>query len=167
MAVQTARYLGADRIIAVGRSEAKLESLNADVKIALGEGADEALRAEFNQGVNVVLDFLWGKPALRVLQAVTKDRGSRTGAPRLRYVQLGTVAGEEIAIRGDMLRSSGLELMGSGVGSVSIQDLLVGAGELLAASPAAGFQVPVTSLPLEAVSEAWNGDAAIRYVLTP
>ena len=66
-----------------------------------------------------------------------------------------------------MLRSSGLELIGSGIGSVSVQDLLVGAGALLAASPAAGFHVPVTSLPLEAVNQAWNGNADTRYVLTP
>jgi hypothetical protein len=57
--------------------------------------------------------------------------------------------------------------MGSGIGSVSIKDLLVGAGELLAASPAAGFYARVTSLPLDAVTEAWNGNPDVRYVLTP
>jgi NADPH:quinone reductase-like Zn-dependent oxidoreductase len=148
MALQTARYFGASKVIAVGRNQAKLDPLNADVKIALDKGADQALRAQFDQRVDVVLDFVWGEPAMRVLGAATRDRGSRAGEPRLRYVQLGTAAGDEIPIRGDMLRSTGLELIGSGIGSVAVKDLLTGAGELLAAAPAAGFSAPFTSLPL-------------------
>ncbi|WP_437966022.1 zinc-binding alcohol dehydrogenase family protein [Sorangium sp. So ce260] len=167
MALQTARYLGASKVIAVGRDEAKLERLAADVKIALNDDADSALRAQFDQGVDVVLDFVWGEPAVRVLRAATKDRGSRAGEPRLRYVQLGTVAGDEISIRGDMLRSTGLELIGSGIGSVAVKELLAGAGELLAAAPAAGFDAPFTSLPLRAVADAWSGDPDVRYLLVP
>ncbi|WP_437928735.1 zinc-binding alcohol dehydrogenase family protein [Sorangium sp. So ce291] len=167
MALQTARYLGASKVIAVGRDEAKLERLAADVKIALKDDADSALRAQFDQGVDVVLDFVWGEPAVRVLRAATRDRGSRSGEPRLRYVQLGTVAGDEISIRGDMLRSTGLELIGSGIGSVAVKELLAGAGELLAAAPAAGFNASFTSLPLRAVADAWNGDPDVRYILVP
>lgn len=167
MALQTARYFGASKVIALGRDEAKLMRLEADVKIALQDDVDNALRAQFDQGVDVVLDFVWGEPAVRVLRAATKDRGSRSGEPRLRYVQLGTVAGDEIAIRGDMLRSSGLELIGSGIGSVAVKELLAGAGELLAAAPAAGFNAPFTSMPLRDVADAWNGDSNVRYILTP
>jgi NADPH:quinone reductase-like Zn-dependent oxidoreductase len=167
MAIQTARYFGAARIIAVGRNREKLSRLDADVRIALDEGADAALRAEFDAGVDVVLDFVWGEPALRTLRAAATNRGSRLGEPRLRYVQLGTMAGDEIALRGDMLRSSGLELIGSGIGSVAVADLLAGAGELLAAAPAAGFETGFTSLPLAEVETAWAGNADTRYVLMP
>ncbi|WP_437757075.1 quinone oxidoreductase family protein [Sorangium sp. So ce1389] len=171
MALQTARYLGASKVIAVGRDQAKLERLAADVKIALKialkDEADTALRAQFDQGVDVVLDFVWGEPAVRVLRAATRDRRSRSGEPRLRYVQLGTVAGDEISLRGDMLRSTGLELIGSGIGSVAVKELVAGAGELLAAAPAAGFNAPFTSLPLRAVVDAWNGDPDVRYILVP
>lgn len=167
MALQIARYFGASKVIAVGRNKAKLDDLDADVKVALDDGADRTLREQFDQRVDVVLDFIWGEPALRVLRAATQDRGSRAGEPRLRYVQLGTAAGDEIPIRGDMLRSSGLELLGSGIGSVAVKDLLTGAGELLAAAPAAGFSAPFTSLPLDAVADAWNGDPDVRYVLMP
>ncbi|WP_437629852.1 quinone oxidoreductase family protein [Sorangium sp. So ce854] len=167
MALQTARYFGASKVIAVGRDEAKLERLAADVKIALKDGADNALRAQFDEGVDVVLDFVWGEPAVRVLRAATRDRGSRSGEPRLRYVQLGTVAGDEIPLRGDMLRSTGLELIGSGIGSVAVKELVAGAGELLAAAPAAGLDASFTSLPLRAVADAWNGDPGVRYLLVP
>jgi NADPH:quinone reductase-like Zn-dependent oxidoreductase len=167
MAIQTARHFGAKKIIAVGRNPAKLDRIEADVKIALDESADAALREQFDAGVDVVLDFVWGEPALRTLRAAATNRGSRLGEPRLRYVQLGTIAGDEIALRGDMLRSSGLELIGSGIGSVAVAELLAGAGELLAAAPGAGFHTGFTSLPLAEVGTAWSGDADTRYVLTP
>jgi NADPH:quinone reductase-like Zn-dependent oxidoreductase len=167
MALQTARHFGASKVIAVGRDEARLKRLGADVEIALNDDADKALRARFDQGVDVVLDFVWGEPAVRVLEAATQGRGSRAGEPRLRYVQLGTLAGDEIPVRGDMLRSTGLELIGSGIGSVAVEELLAGAGELLAAASAADFHAPFTSLPLRAVADAWNGAPDVRYVLTP
>lgn len=167
MALQTARYFGASKVIAVGRNKAKLQQLHADVKIALDDDADGALRAQFQQRVDVVLDFLWGEPASLVLRAATQNRGSRVGEPRLRYVQLGTTAGDEIPIRGDMLRSTGLELIGSGIGSVAVRDLLAGAGELLAAAPAAGFTAAFETLPLSAFGDAWDGDPNVRYILTP
>ncbi|WP_085035008.1 quinone oxidoreductase family protein [Ensifer aridi] len=167
MAIQTARYFGASKIVAVGRNKEKLDRLDADVSIALGNEADAALRGQFDEGIDVVLDFVWGDAAARVLRAATQNRGSRIGEPRLRYVQLGTMAGDEIALRGDMLRSSGLELMGSGIGSVAVADLIAGAGELLAAAPEAGFDTNFKSVRLQAIAEAWNGDTDTRYVLMP
>ena len=167
MALQTARHFGARKLVAVGRSAAKLERLDADVKIPLDADADERLREQFERGVDVVLDFVWGEPALRVLRAATQKRGARRGEPRLRFVQLGTVAGDELALRGDMLRSTGLELLGSGIGSVSVEDLLTGAGELLAAAPAAGFHAAFESLPLSAVRDAWHEPADVRRLFLP
>ncbi|MEJ8573687.1 quinone oxidoreductase family protein [Microbaculum marinum] len=167
MALQVARHLGASRTIAVARNDAKLEELDADVKIPLHDDAAGALRAAFDEGVDVVLDFVWGEPAIRVLQAAAGNRGSGAGEPRLRYVQLGTAAGGEIPVRGDLLRSSGLELMGSGIGSVAISDLLAGAGELLASAPAAGFTPPFEGVPLARISEAWSSGSGVRYIIQP
>lgn len=77
----------------------------------------------------------------------TQIRGSGTGEPRVRYVQLGTVAGDDISLRGDAVRGSGLELMGSGIGRVAIRELLAGARELLMETNKAGLDAPVTTLP--------------------
>ncbi|MFP3693300.1 zinc-binding alcohol dehydrogenase family protein, partial [Burkholderia sp. SIMBA_048] len=63
--------------------------------------------------------------------------------PRLRYVQIGSIAGESIAISAHSLRSSGLEILGSGIGSLSMDELVTGARQLLAALPEAGFDTPV------------------------
>jgi hypothetical protein len=138
-----------------------------DLSLATTNDADKALRAEFDRGVDIVLDFIWGPPASRVIAAATKDRGSRNGEKRVRYVQLGTLAGDEISLRGDAFRSSGLELLGSGIGSVAVSELLAGAGELIAATTKAGFDAPVKMLPLTAVAEAWAGPPDVRYILSP
>jgi NADPH:quinone reductase-like Zn-dependent oxidoreductase len=167
MALQIARHLGAARTIAVARSDDKLDDLQADATVALDETGDEALRDVFDRGVDIVLDFVWGDPACRVLKAAAVGRASPMGEPRLRYVQIGTAAGVEIPLRGDMLRSSGLELLGSGIGSVSFADLLAGARDLLAAAPGAGFEPTFETVPLSKVAEAWNGSSGVRYIVCP
>lgn len=89
LAVQIAAHLGASRIIATGRSKAKLTLLPESVeKIALDDTADEVLRRAFSGKVDVVLDYLWGEPASRIIAQATAGRGSRSGEPRLRFVQM-------------------------------------------------------------------------------
>lgn len=167
MAIQVARHFGASKVVAVGRSERKLALLDADVRIALNADADDALRAQFDQGVGVVLDFVWGEPALRVLRAATKGRGSLAGEPRLRFVQIGTAAGDEVPLRGDALRSTGLEILGSGIGSLAVKELIAGAGELLAVAPTAGFDAPFESVALGAIAEAWSAEPDVRCLVLP
>ena len=77
------------------------------------------------------------------------------------------MAGDEISVRGDMLRSTGLELIGSGIGSVASKSCWPVLGELLTAAATADFDVPFTSLPLRAVADAWNGAPEVRHILTP
>ncbi|WP_369059567.1 hypothetical protein ABOZ73_18480 [Caulobacter sp. 73W] len=166
MGAQIARRFGAGKIIAVGRNTERLAKVDADVRIELGQEADLLLRAQFDHGVDVVLDFLWGEPAKRLITAATQQRASRTGEPRLRYVQLGSIAGDEIALRADSLRGSGLELLGSGIGSVSIGELIAGAAELMAQAAASSFEAPVELLPLQDVAKAWGGPDGVRYLLS-
>jgi len=67
LAVQIAKYLGAKKVIATGRNAAALQSLKAlgaDETILLVEPAEEldhAFKECFAGGVDVVLDYLWGK----------------------------------------------------------------------------------------------------------
>lgn len=165
MAVQIARSLrGAPRSVAAASG---LDRLEVEARIPLDADADEAPRVEFDRGVDSVLDFLWGEPATRIIAAATQNRGSGTGEPSVRYVQRGTVAGDDISLRGDAFRGSGLELMGSGIGSVAIRELLAGARELLMETNKAGLDAPVPTLPLAAVGEAWAGSSEVRYVLCP
>jgi len=169
LAVQIATYLGASRIIATGRDKAKLKAMPAHVEtIALDSEADAALTEAFAGRVDIVLDYLWGEPASRVLAAATRGRGSRAGEPRVRYVQIGSIAGESILISGASLRSSGVEILGSGIGSLSMQALVAGAQGLLAVLPEGRFTTPFRTMPLEAVADAWADTSdECRLVLCP
>ena len=122
-AVQVAKCLGAQRVIATGRDGAVLErlrALGADETISLRQPAD-ALVESFRKalpGVDVVVDYIWGQSAECLLEAA-KGHGALGGEPRVRYVQIGSISGDPISLKAEWLRSSGLELMGSGLGSLS------------------------------------------------
>ena len=77
-----------------------------------------AFKQALGSGVQVVLEYLWGYSAEVLLRAAT-GRGSMRGEPRIRYVQIGLIGGDPIALLGGILRTSGLELLGSGLGSFS------------------------------------------------
>src|SRR5580658_5875220 len=84
LAVQLAKYFGARKVIATGRNEAELEemkTLGADTVIPFSLGTlhpsggkrfEEALIEEFGNGVDVVIDYLWGKSARAVVVAIAK-----------------------------------------------------------------------------------------------
>lgn len=173
-AVQIAKRLGAKRIIACGRNPLALEetkSLGADTTITLDQSHDAlvaALRAEIASGaINVVLDYLWGPPAQAVLEAIAQKGLSHT-APRIRYIQIGSMAGAEIPIPAATLRSSGLELLGSGFGSASLDQLRTSITQFFAAAAARPFQVQIRAAPLRDVERLWNvRESAVRLVFQP
>ena len=172
LAIQVARHLGAGRIVATARNrtvEAELRALGADEFIALDQDAD-ALTAAFREqihapGVDVVLDYLWGMPAESFLSAAS-GHGSGEAARRIRFVNIGSMAGLSIPLAAGPLRSSGLELMGSGLGSVSHADLVKVIGELLKAIGPAKLKVDAVAMPMSGVEAAWAGKSAQRIVLT-
>ena len=167
LAVRIAKHLGARRVIATGRDVTKLDELRAagaDVTIPLADPTD-ALRQAFADGVDVVVDYLWGPPAGAVIAAATAGRGSRRGEPRVRFVQVGSSAGDGLPLAASALRSSGLELLGSGIGSLSVDELIAVIGELLAAAGPAGLTVPVESVLLADVETAWTRDTGDRRLV--
>jgi len=172
LAIQIAKHLGAGVVIATGRNAASIEelpSLGADVTIPLDQAPDrltEVFREVIKErGVNVILDYLWGPSAERLI-AATGGHGSGDGEPRIRYVQIGSMAGPTITLPGSTLRSSGLELVGSGLGSVSNESLLKSIGEMMKAVKPGGFLVDAEPVPLTQVSEAWGNTSGHRIVFT-
>jgi NADPH:quinone reductase-like Zn-dependent oxidoreductase len=162
LAVQIARRLGAQRVIAAGRNPEALKKvmeLGADAVISLDQDR-EALVEVFRQHlaetkIDVVLDYLWGPPAECLLQAILQ-KGLRHAAGRLRYVEIGEGAGRTIVLAGATLRSSGLELLGSGFGSASIEQIMQAVGEFLKEAAKAKFQIAVKGVPLREIETVWN-----------
>jgi len=171
LAVQIARHLGAKKVIATARNAEALKSvaaLGADVTIPLvenGAALEDAFREQFTAGVDVVIDYLWGQSAERLLIAAAKA-GSE--AVPIRFVQIGAVSGPEITLPSAVLRSSAIALMGSGIGSVPFDRFVNAIGELLHAAVPAGLRIEATPVPLSDVERAWrNDDSTRRTVFTP
>jgi len=170
LAIQIARYLGAKTVIATGRSQASvapLAELGADLTIPL-DREPGALTQTFGQairehGVNIVLDYLWGASAQSILQAAA-GHGSPNGEPRIRFVQIGAVTGDAISLPASTLRSSGLELMGSGLGSVSFAGLVRSIAGLMNAIVPGKFRIEAQPVPLSEVESAWDAEASGRTV---
>jgi NADPH:quinone reductase-like Zn-dependent oxidoreductase len=170
LAVQIAKHLGARKVIATGRNLEALKSvpaLGADVTIPLVDddaALDERFSREFAQGVDVVLDYLWGKSAERLIIA-----GAKAGAEAvpIRFVQIGAVSGSDIALPSAALRSSAIVLMGSGIGSIPFDRLVTAIDGVFRATVPAGFKIATNPVPLSDVEQAWTRDgSAGRTVLT-
>jgi NADPH:quinone reductase-like Zn-dependent oxidoreductase len=173
-AVQVAKYLGASRIIATGRDEkalAEAAALGATETISLNQPAENlqrSFRAALHEpGVQVVLDFLWGSSAEAILAAAA-GHGALNGEPRIRFVQIGAISGSTITLPAQLLRSSGVELLGSGLGSLSARAILQSLNTMFAATAKVRFEIDIDRVPLSKVEEAWvRKDDGRRIVFIP
>jgi NADPH:quinone reductase-like Zn-dependent oxidoreductase len=156
LAVKIARHLGAAKVIATGRNAEVLATLGADVTIALGQ-SDEALEsafaAQFAARVDIVLDYLWGPSGRSLLIAGAK--AGPDGVP-IRFVQIGSAGGAEIAMPAAALRSSSIVMMGSGLGSVGLDRLIASIAGVMDAAGPAGLTTALRTVPLAEVTAAWG-----------
>jgi len=167
LAVQVARYLGAKKFIGAGRNVDLLHAAAVDAVIRLNEPEDEirtALAREIEQGVDVVLDYLWGRPAELIIEALAK--GFRPdGARSIRMVEVGDTAGKTITLPGATLRSIDLRLLGSGFGSVSLDHIFDEMPALLALAARGVLTVDVDRIPLRSVESAWTRKTEGRRIV--
>jgi NADPH:quinone reductase-like Zn-dependent oxidoreductase len=163
LAVQIARHFGARRVIATGRNPQALAALAADAVITLGddEATQAQLRAEFARGVDVVVDYLWGRSAEQLLIAA-----AQSGEAPLRYVEIGAASGGDIKLPAAALRARAIALMGSGIGSVPLERLVDCLRAFFAAAARGGFELPTQAYPLSEVGRRWDEDGAGRTVFT-
>lgn len=169
MAIQIAKHLGSKSVIATGRNRSVLDallSIGADKVIPLnheGEASEDELKKQFSKGVDVVLDYLWGPSAEQILAAAS---AARRPMP-VRFVQIGTTSAPNITLPGTVLRSSTIQMMGSGIGNISVEEIILILTKLMQAASEVGFQIETKELPLSRVSGAWSIDSATpRIVLT-
>ena len=100
--------------------ETALAGLGADATVHL-DGSDAELEESFarqaGDGYDVVLDYLWGRPTEALIGALT-GHDLMAKPTRTRLVQIGEGAGPILRLPAEAVRSSGLEVMGSGGGSI-------------------------------------------------
>lgn len=122
MAVQVARRLGAGRVVGAGRDGVRLAALaglGADATVQLTDDPDATALAlgQAAAEVDIVLDYLWARPAQAAMIALLTARADRSRP--LDWVQIGSMAGPTIELPSVVLRSANLRLQGNGQGAVS------------------------------------------------
>jgi NADPH:quinone reductase-like Zn-dependent oxidoreductase len=158
LAVQVAKRLGAGKIIATGRNSAmlaELSALGADNTISLLQddaALDAAFTRHFSDGVDIVLDYLWGASAERLLAAAAKT--SKNAKP-IRFIQIGSSGGANISLPATVIRSSGLELIGCGMGSIAFDRILATIAQVFKAAAMHGFVITPKVLPLAKIEGNW------------
>jgi NADPH:quinone reductase-like Zn-dependent oxidoreductase len=153
IAVQVARLLGAGRVVAAARSEqglARAKALGADATVPLDQG-DQDVTADIQRAadgrLDIIVDPLWGAPALAALQAAT-----RAG----RLIQIGSSAGGELPLDPGFMRGRQLSILGFASSSVP-RTARAEAYALMCRHVIDGsLQVATETVPLSDVEEAWR-----------
>ena len=176
LAIQTAKLLGAGRVIAAGRNEQVLNTLNdlgADATISLNQSGQELTEAFGREagdtGFDVVIDYLWGAPTEALLTAIAR-RDLKPASSRIRLVEVGESAGPAISLAASALRSSRLEILGAGSGSAPASpEIWLDAIRQLTSKVASGeLRIDTERIPLGEVEDAWQRDQqGRRSVIIP
>jgi NADPH:quinone reductase len=168
VAVQSAKLLGAARVVAAGRNPAGLEramSDGADATVRLDEPADlaAAFREAFGgEGPSYVFDPLWGAPAAAAVEAA---------APGATIVNLGQSAGATSELASGPLRFKSLSLLGHTNFALAADELAEHYGRLVRHALAGEIRLDVEQVALDDAANAWRrqaeGGAGAKLVLVP
>lgn len=171
LAVAMAYTLGAEKVIVTGRGYEQLKSVNADAYLATDsfDLADQAGQVAYmnelgklTTDVTIVLDYLFGDTATLIINSLAKTVG---GAHRIRYIEIGAIAGQDAKISGAALRSSKIEIMGSGLRSVDMADMYTTLQNVFRLAAENQWNVPIATFTLDQISTAWSAPNAPRPVI--
>jgi NADPH:quinone reductase-like Zn-dependent oxidoreductase len=173
LAVQIAKILGAGRIVAAGRNEqvlSTLQELGADVTIRLDKADQELIeafrRAAGKKGFDVIIDYLWGHPTEALLTAITGAEFAVAGS-ETRLVEVGESAGPTITLSAAVLRSTALTILGTA--GIPPWDVLTEAFQQVMNHAASGkLRIETERIPLAEIENAWERSVqAGRLVVIP
>jgi NADPH:quinone reductase-like Zn-dependent oxidoreductase len=159
MALQVAKRLGAGRVVGAGRDLDRLyavTSAGADdvVRLTDDEAATGDALATAAAEVDIVIDYVWGKPAQHAMIALLTARSDRSRA--MNWIQIGAVAGPTIELPSVALRSANFRLQGSGQGAVSPETYLAELPSLVDEITAGAIAIKPNAMPLADVEAVWD-----------
>ncbi|MGD0199025.1 MAG: zinc-binding alcohol dehydrogenase family protein [Solirubrobacteraceae bacterium] len=172
MAVQVAKLLGAGRVVGAGRDLERLNALTtvgADEVVQLTDDAEATAKAIGIAAAeaDIVIDYLWGRPAQQAMMALLTARIDRSR--ELNWIQIGAMAGPTIELPSVALRSSNLRLQGNGQGAVSREAYLAALPSLVDQINAGALTLKANPKPLADVEKIWatTDRPGERTVLVP
>ncbi len=161
--------LGSLPPVAINRHCA-LHDLGADATISLAVPAAELseafVREAGQSGFQVVIDYVWGRPAQAFLTAMTR-REFASIQSETRFVQVGESAAPTIMLPAAVLRSTALTILGTA--GIPAREVLVEAFQRVIAYAARGdLRIDTERVPLADVENAWQREQpGRRLVIIP
>jgi NADPH:quinone reductase-like Zn-dependent oxidoreductase len=156
VAIQSAKLLGAARVVAAGRSAAGLQraaAYGATETLRLDEQGDlvAAFRKAFGgDGPDYVFDPLWGEPGAAAVLAAARNAT---------IVNLGQSAGATATLSSEAVRFKSLTIVGHSVYAVPSDVLKEHYRRLVKHAVAGEIRLDVERVPLDAVGDAWRRQA--------
>ncbi|HOQ54662.1 MAG TPA: zinc-binding dehydrogenase, partial [Micropruina sp.] len=166
LAVQVAKTLGAGQVVAAGRSRsglARAKDRGADALLALDEPLAPQLEQAAPDGVDLVVDYLWGERTRNLLVALLTTE--RKPDSVLELIEVGSMVGPWMPLDAAWLRSRPLRISGSGLGSVGAEAMFRAVGGVLQAAAEGRLSIDFVTRPLSEVQDAWAMKE--RLVLIP
>lgn len=153
IALQVAKLLGAERVVAAGRSRERLRraaELGADEIVELDD-ADALADAFGGEGFTVCIDPVWGWPLAQALPAA---------APGARIVNVGASAGPEASLPSPIVRSRELVIRGHTNFAMAPEDRRRLLFELLDGVESGRLAIDIERHRLDDVAAAWERQRA-------
>ena len=150
LAVQSARILGAGRVVGAARGKdlRQVADLGADAVVDLADDqAIDAGLAAAAPGYDVIVDFLWGGPAPHAMNH------ANVGA---RYIQVGNAAGPTSAITAATIRNKLLTLVGQGTVGTPAEVRRSAYAQLMRHATDGKFTLDLERTRLDDISQTWE-----------
>jgi len=172
LAVQIAKLLGAQRVIAAGRNKQVLDGLGsrgADAVISLDDSETNVTaafaREASTSGFQVIIDYLWGRPTEALLAAITR-REFASITSEIRLVQAGESAGPTITLPAAVLRSTAVSILGTA--GIPEPTMMRDAFDNVMTHAVNGkLRIDTQRVPLSEIETAWNYAGRSRLLVVP
>jgi NADPH:quinone reductase len=151
MAVQLGKLLGAARVVGAGRSAERLErvrELGADEVVELGDvDLTDAFEEAAGGQLDIVIDPLWGEPAMAALRAIATDG---------RLVNVGQSAGTDVRLPLEIVRNRQGAIHAISSGWTGLERKASAYRRLVEFAVARRLAVDRDVVPLDEVADAWE-----------
>jgi NADPH:quinone reductase-like Zn-dependent oxidoreductase len=165
LAMQSARILGAGRVVGAARGkdlgQAADRGADAVVDLADDQAIDAGLAAAAPGGYDVIVDFLWGAPAPHAMDH------ANVGA---RYIQVGSAAGPTSTITASAIRNKLLTLVGQGTVGTPAEVRRAAYAQLMRHATDGKFTLDLEQTRLDDISQTWEhlkAGPSRKLVVTP
>ena len=167
IAVQVAKAQGAGRVVAADRDPDRLRRAlerGADDTVTIASDTDLAAafrEAAGDRGFDVIIDPLWGEPAVAAMHAA---------ALGCRHIQIGHAAGADVNLPAHIVRGARLQILGFAFMHAPVEVRREAYLALTEHAARGHLQIDTLAIPLADVTDAWQQQkrgAPAKLILTP